>query len=158
MWIIPSLDELEDRGARLVLGLEAFAVEQLTFKRGKKCFAQGVVETVAYRAHRRRRAGLLSKVSSPGELHPEALPERCVNLAIHTAPIIQPLSRSRASGRTYLERPSSSCATTDHRAAYSAPASCTCAEPIAQVCHQCSETSRASSADRTPHSSSTNPV
>src|SRR5215472_6662441 len=106
----------------------------------------------------RRRTGLLSKVSSPGELHLEALPERCVNLAIHTAPIIQPLSRPRASGRTYLERPSLFCATTDHRAAYSATASYTCAGPTAQVCHQCSETSRASSVDRTPHSSSTNPV
>ena len=29
-------------------------------------------------------------MSSPGELHPEALSERCVNLSIHTAPIIQP--------------------------------------------------------------------
>src|ERR1700674_2989314 len=42
------------------------------------------------RTPRRRRTGLLSKVSSPGELHPEALSERCVNLSIHTAPIIQP--------------------------------------------------------------------
>ena len=48
MWSIPPFDELEDGCARLGLGLEAFVVEQLTFKCGKKCFAQGVVETVAY--------------------------------------------------------------------------------------------------------------
>jgi hypothetical protein len=42
-------------------------------------------------------------VSSPGELHPEALSERCVNLSIHTAPIIQPSSRPNANGRTYEE-------------------------------------------------------
>jgi len=29
-------------------------------------------------------------VSSPGELHPEALAEPSVNLSIHWAPIIQP--------------------------------------------------------------------
>src|SRR5277367_3112544 len=109
------------------------------------------------RTTRRRRTGLLSEVSSPGELHPEALPERCVNLSIHTAPIIQPLSRPYASGRTYVELRSSSCATIAHRAAFPATVSCTYAEPTAQVCYQRNETDRASSADRTFRSSSTIP-
>ena len=30
------------------------------------------------------------KVSRPGEFHPQALAEPCVNLSAHTAPIIQP--------------------------------------------------------------------
>ncbi len=32
----------------------------------------------------------LGEVSRPGESHPRALSEPCVNLSAHTAPIIQP--------------------------------------------------------------------
>jgi hypothetical protein len=33
---------------------------------------------------------LVYQVSRPGEFHPQALAEPCVNLSAHTAPIIQP--------------------------------------------------------------------
>src|ERR1700680_3749596 len=81
------------------------------------------------RTPRWRRAGLRREVSSPGELHSEALPERCVNLSIHTAPIIQSLSRPHASGRKYVERPSSSCATTGHSITRTTHARRACSPP-----------------------------
>src|ERR1700724_1172901 len=56
------------------------------------------------RTPRRRRPGLLSEVSSPGELHPEALSERCVNLSIHTAPIIQPFTALLMPSHSSLQR------------------------------------------------------
>ena len=43
-------------------------------------------------------------VSSPGELHPEALAELYVSLSTHTAPIMEPAAPPSASGRTTPER------------------------------------------------------
>jgi hypothetical protein len=44
---VPSLDELQDYHACLVLGFEAAAVEQFAFERGKETLAHCVIE--AYR-------------------------------------------------------------------------------------------------------------
>ena len=60
MGIVPALDEIKQRHAGLDLGLEAAAVEQLAFEGGEEALAQGVVETVAHRAHRRPHPGLLA--------------------------------------------------------------------------------------------------
>src|SRR5271169_4303982 len=53
MGVVPALDELEHRHARLDLSVETAAVEQLAFERGEKALAHGIVEAVAYRTHRR---------------------------------------------------------------------------------------------------------
>src|SRR5271156_2365470 len=58
MRVVPALDEVEDRQARLDLGLEAAPVEQLAFERGEEALAHGVVKTVAHRAHRGSHPGL----------------------------------------------------------------------------------------------------
>lgn len=42
MKVVPAPDEIEDRQARLDLGLEAPAREQLAFERGKETLAPGV--------------------------------------------------------------------------------------------------------------------
>ena len=42
----------------------------------------------------------MGESSRPGEFHPEALPEPCVNLSAHTAPPMQPYDRQRANVRT----------------------------------------------------------
>jgi hypothetical protein len=56
--VVPALDELEDRHARLDLSAEAAAVEQLAFEGGEKALAHGIVEAVADRTHRRSHASL----------------------------------------------------------------------------------------------------
>ncbi len=58
MGIVPALDELEDRHARLGLGVETAAVEQLAFERSEKDIAHGIVEAITDRAHRGSHAGL----------------------------------------------------------------------------------------------------
>ncbi len=62
----PALDEGEDRPARLGLGMEAPAVEQLTLRRGEEALARRVVVGVADRAGRtpasRHRAAKASEV------------------------------------------------------------------------------------------------
>ncbi len=70
-------------------------------------------------------------VSSPRELHPEALPEPYVKLSPHTAPIIQLHYEQLANGRTASEKFSSSCRASAHSAAFSATDACICASPIA---------------------------
>ena len=56
MPVIPSLDELEDCSARLVMVVEVRAVEQLAFKGGEEALGHSVVEAVPDRAHRRDHA------------------------------------------------------------------------------------------------------
>ena len=56
MGVIPSLDELEDGSARLVVVVEVRAVEQLAFEGGEEALGHGVVEAVPDRAHRRDHA------------------------------------------------------------------------------------------------------
>ena len=51
MWVVPALDELEYGHARLGLGTEAAAIDELTFEGGEKALAQGVVEAVSDRTH-----------------------------------------------------------------------------------------------------------
>ena len=54
--IVPTLDELKDRHARLDLGFEVTAVEQFAFEGGEEALAHGIVEAVAHRTHRRSHA------------------------------------------------------------------------------------------------------
>ena len=63
MRIVEAFDEVEDRHARLDLGLEVAAVEQLAFQRGEEALAHGVVETVSHRAHRRPHSGLAATLA-----------------------------------------------------------------------------------------------
>ncbi len=49
MGIIEAFDEIEHRHARLSLGLEVAAGEQLALERGEEALAHGVVEAVAHR-------------------------------------------------------------------------------------------------------------
>ena len=42
-WIVPALDELEDRHTGLGLGLELPPFEQLAFKRGEEALTHGVI-------------------------------------------------------------------------------------------------------------------
>jgi hypothetical protein len=53
MGVIPALDELEHRHARVGLGVETAAVEQLAFKRSEKALAHRIVEAITDRTHRR---------------------------------------------------------------------------------------------------------
>jgi hypothetical protein len=53
MGVIPALDELEHRHARVGLGVETAAVEQLAFKRSEKALAHRIVEAISDRTHRR---------------------------------------------------------------------------------------------------------
>ena len=56
MRVIPSLDELEDGSARLVVVVEVRAVEQLAFEGCEEALGHGVVEAPPDRAHRRHHA------------------------------------------------------------------------------------------------------
>ena len=47
MGVIPALDELEHRHARLDLRAEVAAVEQLAFERGEKALAHRIVEAIS---------------------------------------------------------------------------------------------------------------
>src|SRR5208282_5165272 len=58
MWVVPALDELEQRHARIGWGLEAAAREQLAFQGREEALAHRVVEAIADRAHRRAHPGL----------------------------------------------------------------------------------------------------
>ena len=60
VWIVPALDEIEDRPARLGWGREPAAIEQLTFEGREETLAQRIVEGVANRAHRRADARRLA--------------------------------------------------------------------------------------------------
>jgi hypothetical protein len=46
MGIVPALDELEHRRARVGLGMETATVEQLAFKRTEKALAHRIVEAI----------------------------------------------------------------------------------------------------------------
>src|SRR5271169_4657622 len=50
--VVEALDELEHRGPRLGLRLEAAPVEKLAFQRGEEALAHGIVVGVSDRAHR----------------------------------------------------------------------------------------------------------
>ena len=52
MRMVPSLDKLKDRQAGFGLRLAMPSIEQFTFERGEEALTEGVVETVAGRAHR----------------------------------------------------------------------------------------------------------
>ena len=54
--VIPSLDELEDGSARLVMVVEVRAVEPLAFEGGEEVLGHGVVEAPPDRAYRRDHA------------------------------------------------------------------------------------------------------
>jgi len=56
--IVPAFDEVEDGEARVGLGAEAFAIEQLALERREEALTHGVVVGVAHTAHRRADAGL----------------------------------------------------------------------------------------------------
>jgi hypothetical protein len=49
--IIEALDERKERTARLVMGPEAHPIQQFTLQGSKEAFGQGVVVTIAGRAH-----------------------------------------------------------------------------------------------------------
>src|ERR1700730_13956884 len=53
MRVIPALDELEHRHARLDLSAEVAAVEQLTFELSEKALAHRIVEAISDLTHRR---------------------------------------------------------------------------------------------------------
>src|SRR5437762_1673732 len=57
-WIGPAFDEVEESEARVGLGAEAFAIEQLALERREEALTHGVVVGVAHTAHRRADAGL----------------------------------------------------------------------------------------------------
>src|SRR5579875_1544446 len=61
--VVPSLDEIKDRDARLGLGLEAPPAEQFAFQGGEETLAHGVVEAVAHGSHRRPHSGLLAALA-----------------------------------------------------------------------------------------------
>src|SRR6266487_3135731 len=56
--IVPTFDEVEEGEARVGLGAEAFAIEQLALERREEALTHGVVVGVAHTAHRRANAGL----------------------------------------------------------------------------------------------------
>src|SRR5256885_10772624 len=56
--VVPAFDEVEDGAARVGLGAEAFAIEQLALERREEALAHGVVVGIAHTAHRRPDAGL----------------------------------------------------------------------------------------------------
>src|SRR5256885_15184881 len=56
--VVPAFDEVEDGAARVGLGAEAFAIEQLAVERREEPLAIGVVVGIALTAHRRSDAGL----------------------------------------------------------------------------------------------------
>lgn len=58
MGIVPTFDEFEERLACLWLVVEGCAIEQFTFQGGKETLAEGIIETIADRAHRRTDAGV----------------------------------------------------------------------------------------------------
>ncbi len=58
MRVVPALDELEHLPARLGLGAEAVASEELALQRGEKALAQRVVIAVPHRPHGGPNAGL----------------------------------------------------------------------------------------------------
>src|SRR5438132_5178529 len=58
--VVPAFDEVEDGAARVGLGAEAFAIEQLALERREEALAHGVVVGIAHTAHRRPDAGLAS--------------------------------------------------------------------------------------------------
>ena len=57
-WVVPALDPGEDRGLRLLSGLERAPEQELFLERGVEALADGVVIAVALRAHRLRDPGL----------------------------------------------------------------------------------------------------
>ena len=59
-WVVPALDELEDRHAGLGLGLKLATLEQLTFERREEAFAHRIVISIADRSHGRPDAGFLA--------------------------------------------------------------------------------------------------
>src|SRR5438309_10792003 len=56
--VVPAFDEVEDGAARVGLGAEAFAIEQLALERREEALAHGVVVGIAHTPHRRPDAGL----------------------------------------------------------------------------------------------------
>src|SRR5271163_1870184 len=60
MWIVPTLDELKDRHARVDLGFEVTAVEEFAFEGSEEALAHSIVEAVAHRTHRRAHARLIT--------------------------------------------------------------------------------------------------
>src|SRR5437660_897176 len=57
-WVVPAFDEVEEGEARVGLGAEAFAIEQLALERREEALTHGVVVGVAHTTHRRPDAGL----------------------------------------------------------------------------------------------------
>src|SRR5690242_21937838 len=56
--IVPALDEVEDRVARLCLGAEPMAIEQLALEGREEALAERVVVRVPHASQRRPDAGL----------------------------------------------------------------------------------------------------
>src|SRR2546426_3750294 len=61
--IVPAFDEVEDGKARLYLGAEPLAIEQLALEGREEALAQGVVVRVADAAHRRPDASLATPLA-----------------------------------------------------------------------------------------------
>lgn len=58
MQVVPALDELKHRQARLNGRRgESFPLQQFTFQGSEEALAQGIIETIADRADRRTDAG-----------------------------------------------------------------------------------------------------
>ena len=56
--VVPALDEVEDRDARLIVVTETSSIEQLAFQRGEEALAHRVVIAITARAHRRSDSGM----------------------------------------------------------------------------------------------------
>src|SRR6266508_450631 len=65
-WVVPAFDEVEESEARVGLGAEAFAIEQLALERREEALTHSVVVSVAHTAHRRADAGVTT-VPAEGE-------------------------------------------------------------------------------------------
>src|SRR5215475_11306451 len=63
MWVVPSLDEVEDGQPRFDLVLELLPIEQLAFERREEALAHRVVVRIADRTHRRADAHLATALA-----------------------------------------------------------------------------------------------
>jgi hypothetical protein len=62
-WVVPAFDKVEESEARVGLGAEAFAIEQLALEGREEALTHGVVVGVAHTAHRRADAGVTTAPS-----------------------------------------------------------------------------------------------
>jgi hypothetical protein len=123
-----------------------------------------VVDVARRAAHRMHQArfgvhadvGLHAEVvSRPQELPPQPLAEPYVKLSLHTAPVIQPAGRPRASDGTAAVQPFASCPAIRGLPPFGDEGPCTFVWPNAQAHDRCAGRCRAWRSCRTHHSIAT---